>query len=87
MDEIVAKATLFDETTKLSTVKQCYEAIFYESQTLKLLKNFDYKAEIKEEIIELNLEKQLITRYCVKKKRATKTLGNVIDTWVEGKNA
>jgi hypothetical protein len=35
-----------------------------------MLKNDDYMAQIKEEIIELNVEKQIITRYCVIVERA-----------------
>jgi hypothetical protein len=70
LDEIVAKCTIFDANTKFSEVKQCYSTIFYESQTLKMLKNYDYMAQIKEEIIELNIEKEIITKYCVIVERA-----------------
>jgi len=35
-----------------------------------MLKHPDFMAEIKEEIIELNREKEIITRYCVIVERA-----------------
>lgn len=35
-------------------------------------------AEIKEEIIELNMTEQLITKYCVIVEKATNTLSNIV---------
>lgn len=81
LDEIVAKCSLFHEDADLNTIRKCYSSIFYETQTLKMLKNNEYMAQIKEEIIELNIQTKLITRYCVIEEKAQKTLGNVVDIW------
>jgi hypothetical protein len=65
LDEIVAKCTLMEvDASNIDSARRSYSAIMYESATLKLLKNNDYMAKIKEEIIEVNLNKEIITRYC-----------------------
>lgn len=39
LDEIVAKCTLFDSIYNVSGMNSSYDAIMYESQTLKVLRN------------------------------------------------
>ena len=58
-DEIVAKCTIFDKDSLSDEIQAAYDSIFYESQTLKMCRNqhMDYLAQIKEEIIEINMEK------------------------------
>lgn len=40
-------------------------------------------AEIKEEIIEINFDKQYINSYCVIVERAQHTLSDIIKTWLD----
>lgn len=47
-----------------------------------MLANYDNFTEIKEEIIEINLEKQIITNYYVIMEKAQKTINNIIDIWI-----
>jgi hypothetical protein len=57
LDEIVAKCSYFESWATPEMIKASYDAMLYESQTLKLLKNYDSMTSIREEIIEINLEK------------------------------
>jgi len=81
LDEIVAKCPILPPEAKHEDVIRAYEGIFYESQTLKLNNKRELMAEIKEEIIEYNEEKGIITRYCVLVECASCTLSNLLDMW------
>ena len=74
MDEIVIKTPLFrDECTK-EELFTAYDSILNETQTLKVVAHSEYLTQIKEEIVEVNPESQLIVQYAVIVEQAQNTL-------------
>ena len=80
LDEIVAKCPLVDPN--LADNCSVFDTIFYETQLAKINCNPDYVTEIKEEIIEFNPEKMVITRYVVIIERAENTLSDLKKIWL-----
>eukprot|EP00347_Sterkiella_histriomuscorum_P007192 403349911 len=82
MDEVVIKTTQLEEKLdNLLLTQQAYIDIMGETQHLRLLQNPNFLAEIKEEIIEYDLQKSLISRYCVIVERASYTLYDLLMIW------
>lgn len=80
-EEIVIKCPLVNEDLSDYELLNIWKPIIYETQLIKLCPYLRNIAEIKEELIEYNAEKGIITRYCVIVEQAQFTLGDLIKTW------
>lgn len=78
LDEIVIKCPLNKESFSSDEV---YVEILIESQMLKLIPHNDYIAQIKEELIEINMELAKLTKYCVIVERAQHSLDDIMQIW------
>ncbi|CDW74222.1 UNKNOWN [Stylonychia lemnae] len=74
LDEVVAKCALIKENSNADELKENFYNIMNETQQLRLLKNENFIAQVKEEIIEFNSYKKEITNYCAIVERAQHTL-------------
>ena len=86
LDEIVAKCPIIEdvsEKSKTSSASSIYDLIFYETQLAKMNCNPEFVTEIKEELIEFNAERNLITRYCVIIERAANTMADLRKIWTD----
>lgn len=87
-DEIVGKLPVSSLDKEGSDqVKYMYEvgSIIYESQILKMNALNSHICEIKEEIIEYNEEKKIITGYLVVVEQAKYSLQEVVNIWTKQK--
>eukprot|EP00347_Sterkiella_histriomuscorum_P008087 403346420 len=81
LEEIVAKCTLIQNHSNFEQNNQTFLDILKETQMLRLLKNEDHIAQVKEEMIEYNQSKSMITNYCVIVERAQHSLQNLLSIW------
>ena len=70
------------ENTSLDDRMTVYDSLFYETQSAKLNPHPDLITGIKEELIEFNKEKGIVTRYCVIQEMAIKTLTDIKKVWL-----